>query len=122
MIDDEKIVDLGNLWLINGNYFTKELYNGNENKAKQHAETLINCFGCVDCVNCVNCNHCVGCGGCKDCEHCQNCNNCDKCSYCIMCNDCSGCENATQTNRSKIKSIPQQNITMPMNFLPMYRS
>lgn len=121
MSDDSKIIEFETQWLINGNYFTKALCNNDLELAKKYAETLINCFGCVDCVNCKNCSHCVGCSGCKDCEHCQGCNYCDKCSYCIDCKECSGCENATQMSRLKVKSIPQQNMAIPMNLLPMYR-
>lgn len=131
MIDDEKIVDLGNLWLINGNRFTKEFCKGDLDTAKKYAETLIDCFDCVDCMNCVNCNHCAGCDSCKDCEHCsfcasckecshcRNCNHCDKCAYCTLCNDCAECnrcENCSfyyrYTNYSAIYSNQPINTNM----------
>ena len=103
MIDDEKIVDLGESWIISSNRFTKEFCKNDLDIAKKYAETLIDCFDCVDCRNCVNCNHCARCDGCKDCEHCifctsckecshcRSCNHCDKCVYCTLCNDCAEC-------------------------------
>lgn len=106
MNDDKKIVDLGNLWLINGNYFTKEFCKGDLDLAKKYAETLIDCFDCVDCRNCVNCNHCARCDGCKDCEHCISCISCDRCLYCFDCVNCSECKNVAHMNRIKVKNTP----------------
>lgn len=110
-MSDEIIIDLGNVWIINGNRFTKALYGDDIETAKQYAKTLINCFDCMDCANCINCNHCVGCNNCKDCEHCFACNNCDKCAYCSNCNDCSECENIVRTNRAR-QNTPQQIATV----------
>lgn len=116
-MNDENIIDLGNVWIINRNRFTKALYDNNIEIAKKYAETLINCFDCMDCVNCINCNHCRKCDGCKDCEYCEQCNACGGCSYCIECIYCNGCENAVKASRLKMQVIPQQNMPMQMQIV-----
>lgn len=78
--ESEVIVLSDGTWLIDGNCFTPALCE-NEEKAKQYAKTLVNCFGCVDCINCVNCNQCVRCWHCKDCNYCQDSNFCSACNH-----------------------------------------
>lgn len=112
--EQNKYLLVNGLWLIDGNYFSKEFCKNDIKLAEQYSKTLLNCFGCVDCRNCVNCNHCVGCNNCKDCEHSSSCNNCDKCSYCISCTNCSGCESVTGANRLKMQTIPQHNAPITM--------
>lgn len=78
--ESEVIVLPDGTWLIDGNCFTSALCE-NEERAKQYAKTLVNCFGCVDCINCANCNQCISCFHCRSCDYCQNCNHCSTCNY-----------------------------------------
>ena len=90
------IVEYQGFWIIDGNYFTKSLYN--DETARLYASTLKNCFGCVDCINCENCSNCCSCNNCIDCDNCELCSHCKKCSHCHSCFQCSDCKNCANAS------------------------